>query len=86
MFYEESLGKIILRAFRKHVGPQILSIESIDYFGASEHYWVVEKKIRIWISKIAMVGCCKLSLYANESWDEHAIYMYFRQWLKRHAM
>ena len=27
-----------------------------------------------------MVGCCKLSLYANESWDERAIY--FRQWLK----
>ena len=33
-----------------------------------------KKKIRIWISKIAMVGCCKLSLYANESWDEHAIF------------
>ena len=32
------------------------------------------KKIRILISKIAMVGCCKLSLYANESCDEHAIY------------
>ena len=44
MFYEESLGKIKLRAFRKHVGPRILSIESIDYFEASEHYWVVEKK------------------------------------------
>ena len=26
------------------------------------------------ISKIAMVGCCKLSLYANESCDEHAIF------------
>ena len=38
MFYEESLGKIILRAFWKHVGPRILSIESVDYFGASEHY------------------------------------------------
>ena len=45
---------------------------------------MVEKKIRIWISKIALVGCCKLSLYANESWDEHAIY--FRRWLKRRAM
>ena len=32
------------------------------------------KKIRILISKIAMVGCCKLSLYADESCDEHAIY------------
>ena len=27
------------------------------------------KKIRILISKIVMVGCCKLSLYANESCD-----------------
>ena len=26
------------------------------------------------ISKTAMVGCCKLSLYANESCDEHAVY------------
>ena len=33
-----------------------------------------EKKIRIFISKTAMIGCCKLSLYANESCDEHAIY------------
>ena len=32
------------------------------------------KKKRILISKIAMVGCCKLSRYANESCDEHAIY------------
>ena len=32
------------------------------------------KKIRILISKIAMVGCYKLSLYADESCDEHAIY------------
>ena len=40
------------------------------------------KKIRILISKIAMVGCCKL-LYANESCDEHAIYF---QRLKWHAM
>ena len=32
------------------------------------------EKIRILISKIAMVGCCKLSLYANESCDEHGVY------------
>ena len=31
-----------------------------------------------------MVGCCKLSLYANESCDEHAIY--FRRWLKWRAI
>ena len=29
---------------------------------------------RILISKTAMVGCCKLSLYANGSCDEHAAY------------
>ena len=44
MFCEESLGKIKCGAFPKRVGPQILSIESVDYFGTSEHYWVVEKK------------------------------------------
>ena len=84
MFCEESLGKIKFWAFPKSVGPRILSLESVDYFGASEHYCVVKKKIRILISKIAMVGCCKLSLYANESCDEHAIY--FRRWLKWRAM
>ena len=44
MFCEESLGKVKFRAFPKRVGPRILSLESVDYFGASEHYWVVEKK------------------------------------------
>ena len=64
------------RTFPKRVGPRIQSLESVDYFGASEHYCLVEKKKkrRILISKIAMVGCCKLSLYANESFDEHASY------------
>ena len=38
------LGKTKFRAFPKHVGPQILSLRSIDYFGISEHYWVVELK------------------------------------------
>ena len=69
--------KIKFRAFPKRVGPRILSLESVDYFGTSENYRVVEKikiKIRILISKTAMVGCCKLSLYANESCDEHAVY------------
>ena len=32
------------------------------------------KKKRILISKTAMIGCCKLSLYANSSCDEHAVY------------
>ena len=32
------LGKIKFRAFPKRVSPRILSLESIDYFGTSEHY------------------------------------------------
>ena len=43
-----------------------------------------KKEIRILITKIAMVGCGKPSLYANESCDEHAIY--FRRWSKWSAM
>ena len=43
MFCEENSGKIKFRAFRKRVGSRILSLESVDYFGASEHHWVVEK-------------------------------------------
>ena len=74
-FCEENVGKIKFRAFPKRAGPRILSLESVDYFGASEHYWVVEKK-RILISKIAMVGCCTLSLYENESWI--FVYLYTR--------
>ena len=62
MFCEQSLGKIKFRVLPKCVGPRILSLESVDYFGASEHYGVV--------------GCCKLSLYANESCDEHVIYFW----------
>ena len=38
MFCEESVGKIKFRAFPKRAGPRILSLESVDYFGASEHY------------------------------------------------
>ena len=44
MFCEESLGKIKFKAFPKRVGPRILSLERVDYFGTGEHYWVVEKK------------------------------------------
>ena len=38
MFCKESLGKIKFRAFLKRVGPEILSLESVDYFGTSEDY------------------------------------------------
>ena len=45
MFKEESLGKIKFRsAFPKRVGPRILSLEIVYYFGTGEHYWVVEKR------------------------------------------
>ena len=52
----------MFRTFLKHIDPWILSLEIIDYFGTSKHYWVAEKK-RILISKTALVGYCKLSLY-----------------------
>ena len=59
MFCEESLGKIKFRAFPKHATPQILSLQSVDYFG-SDYFGSGRKKIRILISKTAKVGCCKL--------------------------
>ena len=74
------LGKIKSRAFPERVGPRILSLQSVDYFGTSEHYWVVEEKQRLLISKTAMVGCCKLSLFADGSCDENAVY--FRWWFE----
>ena len=36
MFCEEILGKIKCRVFPKRVGPRILSLRSVDYFGTSE--------------------------------------------------
>ena len=62
MFCEESSEKIKFRAFLKCVAPRILSPESVDY------KWTPlsgRKKIRILISKTAMLGYCKLSLYAD---------------------
>ena len=38
MFSEESLEKIKFKAIPKSAGPRILSLESVDYFGTSEHY------------------------------------------------
>ena len=35
---EKSLGKVKFRAFPKRVGQRILSLESVDYFGTSEHF------------------------------------------------
>ena len=76
MFCEESLGKINkcdLELFRNgsvHEFYRLKALITLEQVNTTE--W--SKKIRILISKIAMVGCGKLSLYANESCDEHAIY------------
>ena len=40
-----------------------------------------KKKIRIFFSKTAMVGCCKLSLNANVSCDEHLVEIYLHSHL-----
>ena len=63
------------RAFGERVGPRILSLESVDYFGTSEHFSGRKKKNnnnkkkarRMLISKTSMVRLTGLSLYADES-------------------
>ena len=69
MFCEESLlGKIKFRAFPKRVGPRILSLESLDYFGASEHYTEWSKKNKnLKLAKLRWSGvvnfhCMQISL------------------------
>ena len=57
MFCEESLIKIKFRVFPERIGPRILSLESVDYFGTNEHYSVRKKENLGLISKTAMVGC-----------------------------
>ena len=42
----------VFRAFPKRVGPRILSLQSVDYFRTSEHYWVVYKKKEAWLAKL----------------------------------
>ena len=62
------------------VSLRILSLESPDYFGTSEYFsgWKKRKK------NLESEAICKLSLYANESCDDHAVY--FQRWLKWRAM
>ena len=81
MFCQESLGKIKFRAFPKRVGPRILSLESVDYFGTSAHCRVVEK-IRNLISKTAMVGCCNF-IVCKRSCD---VLLYTRTAVQRTAV
>ena len=74
MFCEESLEKIKFRTFPKvsvHEFCRLKALITLEQVNTTE--WS-KKKIRILISKTAMVGCRKLSLYANDSCNEHAIY------------
>ena len=68
MFCQESLGKIKFRAFPKRVGPRILSLESVDYSGTSEHSVTGRKKKKesslaklLW-SGIVNFHCMQMSL------------------------
>ena len=68
MFCEESLGKIKFRAFpkRARVGNEFYRLKAL--------ITLEQVNTTEWSKKTAMVGCCKLSLYANESCDEHAVH------------
>ena len=61
-----------MTSFSEQVGLEILLLESFDYFGTSEYF--SGKKRTILMSKTLWLGVVKLSLYANESCDEHAVY------------
>ena len=41
------LRKIKFRVFPEQVGPRVLSLESVDYFGTNEHYSVRKKRILV---------------------------------------
>ena len=64
MFCEEHLGKMKFRTFPEQDGPQILSLESIDYFGTSEHFSGQKEKQKNYLNS---------KTYANESCDEHTV-------------
>ena len=69
---------------------QILSLEILKALVTLEQVntSVVKKKRRILRTKtsiVRLVCCRKLSLYANESCDEHAYY-FFRRWLRCRTM
>ena len=67
MFWKESLGKIKFRAFPEHVSPRNVSLESIDYFGTSEHFSGRKKKKKnLIISKTSIVSVVNFH-NANES-------------------
>ena len=77
MFCKESSGKIkeslnleLFRNVSVHEFYRLKALITLEQVNTIE--W--SKKIRILISKIAVVGCCKLSLFENGSCDDHAIY------------
>ena len=67
---KESLNLELFRNVSVHEFYRLKALISLEQVNDTE--WL--KKKRILISKTAMVRCGKLSLYANESSDEHAIY------------
>ena len=71
MFCGECLGKIKVRVLVHELYrlKALISLEQVNTTLSGQ-----KKKMSILISKIAMAECCKLSLYANRSCDEHAIY------------
>ena len=76
MFCKESLGKIKFKAFPEQVSPRIVSLESIDYFGTSEHFSGRKKKKKnLIISKTSIVSvvnfhnCMQMSLLAMHMFE-----------------
>ena len=84
MFCTESLGKIKFRAFPEHVSPRIVSLESIDYFGTSEHFSGPKKKKKnLIISKTSIVSvvnfhnCMQMSVLAMFEMTHHVLITFF---------
>ena len=84
MFCKESLGKIKFRAFPEQFSPQIVSLESIDYFGTSEHFSGRKKKKKnLIISKTSIVSvvnfhnCMQMSLLAMFEMTHHVLITFF---------
>ena len=65
MFCEECVRRINekdVALFPEQVGPRVLLLESVDYFGTSE-YFSRRKKKRIFRSKTSMVRLTGRALY-----------------------
>ena len=65
----ERLNFELFRNVSVHKFYRLKALITLEQVNTTE--W--SKIIRILISKTAMVGCCKLSLCANGSCDEHAV-------------